>query len=262
MERITPAVERTETAKARFPPLTAIPLAVSESPHTFCKRRTVMMIDRRYLRRLAIPIVCASAWGCGSSKELSRDKALELLRAAEPALLRDVTTDNLGYATLRISKGDRVSCETAKRLAFSEQLASAGIVSHAKADYPEKYIGTGIQPLRPGGTQYEFRPIDSTLASPPPYENIWGSWLILTMAKPQISEVTGIRQEGTSAVGEALVTYEPTPVFDALVKTETLFAQSGQADRQCKELYSLPDPRTESFRFERYDDGWRLAENR
>ncbi len=210
---------------------------------------------------LVAATICASALACGPSKELSRDKALELLKAAEPTLLSDTTSDNLAYATLRLEKGTTVPCETSKRLAFTEHLVSVGILSRSEENYPEQYIGTGAQPVRPAGTQYRFQPRDSTLASLPHFENIWQSWLVLTMAKPHISQVTGIKQEGTSAVGEAMVTYEPTPILDALQKTEALFAQGGP-EKQCKELYSLPDPRTESFRFERYDDGWRLVHDR
>ncbi|MEA2564195.1 MAG: hypothetical protein QOH06_5699 [Acidobacteriota bacterium] len=196
-------------------------------------------------------LLCFLALACGPPKELSRDKALELLRAAPPGMLGDATSDNLVSARFTIERGKNVQCETQKRLALAEQLVSEGVLTKSVRDLPEETFHWG---KRRAGTEYRFQVANPAYASLPSDQY---TFVILTMGKPRIAEVTGIKQEGSTAIVEALIDFEPTPVFETLVKTETSFAQGGP-DKQCSEIYSLPDPQTGSFRFERYDDGWRL----
>lgn len=182
--------------------------------------------------------------GCGPPTELTREKALELLQTAGPELLPDAQWSDALY-DFNVQAG-KLNCLTHKRIVFSEHLETAGIITRTVRDYPQ------LNEFRPGGTSYKFQIAESTYAIARPY-----SAINFVMGKPQLVEITGIRQEGSSAIAEARVDFVSTPIYQALLATEAQLAQedSGQG---CGRLYSLPDSEGLAFRFERYDDGWRM----
>jgi hypothetical protein len=186
---------------------------------------------------------------CGPPKELTRDKALELLKAAPPGLLSDAVWDGALYEQ-NVSSNFKPDCKFSKMLDFSEHLASSGIITRNVVAYPR------YDEYRPGGTIYSFQLANSTFAKSQS-RGAGSDSISFVMGKARLVQITGIKQEGTGAVAEALITFDPTPIFEALSNTEVRFARNGP-DQQCKELYSLPDSQSKSFRFERYDDGWRL----
>ena len=206
----------------------------------------VQVVAATLIALTALSIVTTS---CGPPKELTRDKALELLKTAPPDLLSDAVWDGALYER-NVSSNFEPDCQFRKMLDFSEHLASSGIITRNVVTYPR------YDEYRPGGTIYSFQVANSTFAKSQG-RGAGSDSISFVMGKARLAEITGVKQEGTVAVAEALIVFDPTPIFEALSNTEVRFARGGP-DQQCKEIYSLPDSQTKSFRFERYDDGWRL----
>lgn len=101
--------------------------------------------------------------------------------------------------------------------------------------------------------------------------NRWG-WepddysVLVTIAKPSFSEVTGIQQNGTDAVVDADITYVPTEAYqrikDAAAETMKDLGRSPEmlgvlCGDQCPFL-KISRKNSRQYRFSLYDDGWRV----
>jgi hypothetical protein len=87
--------------------------------------------------------------------------------------------------------------------------------------------------------------------------------VVLTLNKPSVDAVTGIKQEGTKADVEAQVTYTPTPVYAPLYKVfkDAYNRPGGMFNPLSCGSPVLDDVKKTSkgmFRFRRYDDAWRF----
>ncbi|HEV7672616.1 MAG TPA: hypothetical protein VGS22_29200 [Thermoanaerobaculia bacterium] len=205
----------------------------------------------RILRPFVLGLLLVGISGC-ASKELSRAKALELLKAGSADLLSDAVWDGALY-WWRFDHFDGPSpddCESLKKVAFAERLATMKTIKGTMASSPPS-------PPHSGRSDYAFWVLDPTFAKSQGRRGAQpvGEAIDLVMGKATLGEVTGIKEDGTSAIAEASIRFEPTPIFQALADTEAAFAKKGQ---QCDPLYQLPGAQTKSFRFERFDDGWRL----
>jgi hypothetical protein len=99
------------------------------------------------------------------------------------------------------------------------------------------------------------------------YPNSDNQIVLVTLGKPAVKEIIGIRQEGTEAIVEASVAAAPTPLYEkTMAAGKALFDQCG----------SFPNPKpyfcvhwpvreelvkaeTGTFNMARYDDGWRVV---
>lgn len=205
------------------------------------------MIPRRSRGSLvALISTCLSvAVACGGSGELTRPEALRLLQEAPPGLLADAVWQE---AIWDFQSTGNLSCEMQRRLGFGQGLAKAGFVELIMSPYG------AYDQYRPGGVMYQYEILNSDYITHVAPEARAISFL---MGKAVIGEVTGIVQEATTAVAEATVAFEPTPIATVLLDSESEFTRTGQAEN-CSALYDLPVLETRAFRFVRYDDGWRL----
>jgi len=92
-------------------------------------------------------------------------------------------------------------------LDFSEHLASSGIITRNVVAYPR------YDEYRPGGTIYSFQLSNSTFAKSQS-RGAGSDSISFVMGKARLVQITGIKQAGTGAVAEALITFDPTPIFE------------------------------------------------
>jgi hypothetical protein len=98
------------------------------------------------------------------------------------------------------------------------------------------------------------------------YPNTDNEIVLVTLAKPIIKEIVGIRQEGAQAIVETGIAAVPTPLYSKVLDSgKELFAQC-QAFPSPKPYFcgrwpsreALEKPETRTFQLARYDDGWRV----
>ena len=116
----------------------------------------------RNLVRAALAVFVLAASGCGPSKELTRDKALELLKAGPPELLSDAVWDGALYWWRFDDDNAPPHCTWLKKLAFSERLDAMKVVTRSVVVTPP--FRSPYQRPRSGMTDYAFQVIDPTFA--------------------------------------------------------------------------------------------------
>lgn len=198
----------------------------------------------------ALAAVGLAPLSCGTPSELSRATALSLLRAAPDGTLRDAVWECPLSRTSYAVQGRTWSCAERKALLFFEALNGRRIVNLHQRQRPG-------DSWSPPATVYDIEVLDPTFFPNP-------ALMRVVMGRARADKIEGIRQEGGTALVEALVSFEPTPLVAALLEAEEPFRRdpvgmncASEADR--KPVYELPAAKTQSFVFERYDDGWRLT---
>lgn len=91
--------------------------------------------------------------------------------------------------------------------------------------------------------------------------------VVFTVARPSITEVKGIAQEGNNAKVETLVSFIPTETYNRLAQcARELFQQEGLAQGDCGncaagdvlEVGGTLNQTERTYQFAKYDDGWRV----
>jgi len=150
-------------------------------------------------------------------------------------------------------------------IAFLDVLSGVGILGQRK----ETAVASGHDALGvnfPAYTLYAYSIVPQENVDTM-YANSSNEIVLVTLAKPAVKEVLGIRQEGTEALVEASVTSVPTPLYEkTLAAGKELFAQCATFPEP-KPYFcvhwplrdELTKPETATFNMVPYDDGWRVA---
>jgi hypothetical protein len=141
-------------------------------------------------------------------------------------------------------------------IAFLDRLTKVGV------------LGKGMKvPGLQGFVSYTY-PIISQENVSSVYPNTQNEIVLITLAKPVIKGVSGIRQEGSEAVVEASISAVPTDLYekigaeakDLLAKCVSFPDPQPYFCTRWPTATAIEKPQIRSFNFARYDDGWRLAE--
>jgi hypothetical protein len=218
---------------------------------------------------LTIFTLATALSACGASRKaakLDRPTALEIMREAAPKFLKsqepvyDAKTQEL---ILREARGwdDKRGALT---IAFLDALASVGILRDKKINGVEAdHYDLASNPRNPFYT-YQIVPQEGVNLM---YANTRDEVVLITLGKRVVKEILGIRQEGSDALVDVSITNAPTPLYDKITEAaKPLFAQCGPFPDPkpyfCGRWPSrdgLTTPEKFTYRFSRYDDGWRLV---
>jgi hypothetical protein len=207
-------------------------------------------------------VIAAVSSACAQGKSastLDRRTALAILNGA-PQLFNGQEKKQM-VATQVVSNPARGGnkSEADKQVPFLDLLTELGILAKTK-DY-----GVVFQPSGLTYYIYSVRSQEGVSAAFP--DTTSNNLAVITIGKPVVKAIVGIRQEGSQAIVEVSVSAIPTPLYEKVMEAgKALFAQ-------CE---TFPDPKpayctewpsrgsfekleTRTFRLARYDDGWRIA---
>ncbi|HXO18711.1 MAG TPA: hypothetical protein VOA87_02175 [Thermoanaerobaculia bacterium] len=235
-----------------------------------------MRYTHRKIAILVVASLCALLFSCGHN-QLDRETAEKLIR--EKNQLPGAPLVLVLHSPAWVA-GTRPGADATRQsnLGFLENLAKAGVIRwQPEARVPVgfvngSYVG-GAETVRPfeaisqeGVVQRHGRPFE-------------GDDVLLTLAVPELKEVTGISQQEAAAMAEVGVDLKPTPLYDRLQPlivdilarcgglpsdylanhvTDQLNFAVPAICRSWPTKERLASSRIFRFRFQKYDDGWRL----
>jgi hypothetical protein len=213
--------------------------------------------------------IAAALSSCGDGRKastLQRPTALLILREA-PQLFNgkqkvcDIKTHEV---ILHVGGWDQKRGDMT--IAFLDVLAGVGVLKGKKAtDFDGR--NSLIYGTYPASTAYSYSIVPQENVDSM-YPNTNNEVVLVTLGKPIVKEIVGIRQEGSEAIVDVSFSEAPTPVYEKTMQTgKALFAQCesfpGAKPYFC-ELWpsseNLVKPETTEFHFVRYDDGWRVVQ--
>jgi hypothetical protein len=235
-----------------------------------------MRQTHRKISMLVVAPLCTWLFSC-THGQLDRDTAEKMIREKNQRL-GDPFVLTLHSPTWVDGAPSRPDATRQSNLEFLDKLAKAGVIRWQ----PEEKVpvGTVNGSFVPGAeTVREFQGIaqeNVVQRQGRPYE---GDWVDLTLAVPEVKQVTGITQQEATAIAEVAVSLKPTPMYDRLqplvadliagcggVPTDSdhatdprNFAVSAIC-RSWPTQQNLTSSHPYRFMFQKFDDGWRLVE--
>jgi hypothetical protein len=212
--------------------------------------RKLASVSRLVLSILVLTVAVAACSSGKMANTLDRPTALIILQEAGPELLKGQVTkcDITTRVPITPARGwDQKRGDMT--IAFLDLLAQVGVLKDKTQTPGSGYVMFNYTIV----PQENVEPMDQLV--------------LITLARPAVREVAGIRQEGTEAFVDASIAAVPTPLYERTVDAgKALFSQCD----------SFPDPKpyfcvhwpsreklgvqaTRNFHFARYDDGWRVV---
>lgn len=230
----------------------------------------------RKISMLVIALLCAGQLSC-TQGQLDRATAEKLIRSGNQVGGNAFVLRLISPAWVD-GTPSRPDAQRQLNLDFLGVLAKAGVIRWK----PEVKVPVGlVNGIYIGGAE-TVRPFESISQG-------YVSWhaggpynpdvVSVTLAVPDLKQVTGITQQETTAIAEASVGLKPTPIYDRLLPLVTnLLARCSfstwdfashntdplnmAAPQICKEWLTqekLASTVVVQFQFTKFDDGWRLS---